>query len=169
MTNPTVDALAFICDHYPRPEELTRERLVQLLYLADWVSAFNFNQAISTVDWRRSPRGLDPRDVQRALNHQEIFRWVEQWTPDRGLVAKHHVATRRACSYESLWEEELEVLDAVCRHAAALSPLGYVQWLHDSYPLAQTAGTAARLPLKRFACSMRALRPRTSSELVLAI
>lgn len=65
--NDIVDLCIYIFKKYPNPLQLSKPRLVKLLYLLDWKSALDYGHQVTNIKWVFNHYGPYVEDVINAL------------------------------------------------------------------------------------------------------
>jgi hypothetical protein len=74
MTTEPALLLAYLCQAYPRPHELSVSRLMKLLYLAEWKTAIRDHRRLTQLRWRFDGMGPHADDVVTLLVEHDLFR-----------------------------------------------------------------------------------------------
>lgn len=51
MENKNLDIIKYILEIYPHPNDLSKSRLVKIIFLCDWKYSLDFNQQITGIEW----------------------------------------------------------------------------------------------------------------------
>lgn len=128
------DIAAYLCDNYPRREPLPNSRLTKMVYLADWKSAIERGEQLTSLEWKYDSYGpYVPDVIDLAGDKNEEFAVEEDWTPSgnpKNLV--HHTG---ASVYPTLSSEERELLDFVVESTQDLSYPHFVNLVYSTYPV----------------------------------
>ena len=63
----TIDIVKYIFDKYPKPEELSKPRLVKIVYLIDWKTAVETGDQCTNVEWYYNHYGPYVEDVINVI------------------------------------------------------------------------------------------------------
>lgn len=132
------DVVAYLCDRYPHPKELSNARLTKMVYLADWKSAIEKGEQLTDLSWEFSHYGPYVPDVIRLASSEKDFR-VERgetlYGDEKRLV--HHEAGPDAPldGYPSLGPEDKDLLDFVIRSVEDKSFTEFVKLVYSTYPI----------------------------------
>jgi hypothetical protein len=67
------DIVAYLCDRYPYPNELSNARLTKMIYLADWKSAIEREEQLTNLSWEFSHYGPYVPNVIRLARSEKDF------------------------------------------------------------------------------------------------
>src|SRR5262245_11705397 len=73
---PIADALAYFLRRYPHKHELSRSRLMSMVYLADWKGALERREQVTDAQWSLGNYGPFSQAVYDALENDDRFRIV---------------------------------------------------------------------------------------------
>lgn len=69
----TIDIIKYLFNKYPHPSELSKARLVKLVYLADWKSSIQNGKQLSNIKWFYNHYGPYVDDVIDVLKNDPNF------------------------------------------------------------------------------------------------
>jgi hypothetical protein len=158
------DIVAYLCDRYPHPKELSNARLTKMVYLADWKSAIERGEQLTNLSWEFSHYGPYVPDVIRLARSEEEFE-VEQgetiYGAQRELV-RHETESATAAAYPSLKLEDKDLLDFVIRSVEDKSFTEFVKLVYSTYPIV-TQDRYSKLDLVNLASEYKEVAPLLSS------
>ncbi len=132
------DFLIYVFQYYPSPLELSKARLVKLLYLADWKNALDNGQQLTTIDWYFNHYGPYVDDVMELVTaDQRNFR-VEL---RRGSYGGMREVILLVPSHDppQVSSKARRVLDFVIRTVYPLAWDDFIQLVYSTYPIQTTA------------------------------
>lgn len=127
------DVVAYLCAKYPNKGELSKARVTKMVYLADWKAALDEGEQITDIQWKfhhYGPWTDDVVDKARSAPELEVevtenlygdFKELIQATPD--------------ASWDSLDEEDMEILDHVIDETAPLYWNAFIKLIYSTYPI----------------------------------
>jgi hypothetical protein len=127
------DIMAYICENYPYPRELSKARLTKMVYLADWRSALRHGRQLSPIEWEFSHYGPYVRDVEDLAERDATFT-VEHTTNAYGSP-KAVIAVANSVDESSLTREERAVLDFVIRKTEPLHWDPFLKLVYSTFPV----------------------------------
>lgn len=127
------DVVAYICKNYPRKDELSNGRVTKMVYLADWRSAIERNEQLTSITWRFDHYGPFVYDVLDAVREDPAFEVI----PTRNMYGsqKDLLKADDDVDYPSLNAEEMEVLDFVMDGTASLNWSEFIKLVYSTYPI----------------------------------
>jgi hypothetical protein len=151
------DVTAYLCEHYPHKDELSKARLTKLVYLGDWRAALDLNRTVTNIQWYFHNFGPYVDDVvDAARRDRATFNVESTWnvfgsSKDLVSLRKLHVET------PSLTPEDRRVLDNVIETTKRMSFNEFIEFVYETYPV-KTQPRHSRLPLRELAQQYRAER-----------
>ena len=133
--------VAHLRDRYPRPEAITRARLLRMAYLADWKSAIERGRQMTGLVWRFEEEGPYSAGAGRAV-HLELS----------GLG-------RPAAGYPSLTEGDEVLLDFVIRSVEGKGYAELEKLVYSTYPIVRYAKRGSELDLAGLAREYGRVKP----------
>jgi hypothetical protein len=105
------DAIAYICKHYPRKDELSNARVTKMVYLTDWRSAITRGKQMTDVPWVFHHYGPFVYDILDTAKEDPEFEVV----PTRNMygATKYLLKVADDATYPSIGEGEGDILDFV--------------------------------------------------------
>jgi hypothetical protein len=159
------DVVAYLCDRYPHPRELSNTRLTKMVYLADWKSAIERGKQLTNLSWEFSHYGPYVPDVIRLARSEDDFK-VEQGETiygDQKEMVRHEAApSTQEASYPSLEPEDKNLLDFVIRSVEDKSFTEFVKLVYSTYPIV-TQERYSKLDLVNLASEYKEVAPLLSS------
>ncbi len=158
------DIIAYLCDRYPHPKELSNARLTKMVYLADWKSALERGEQLTDLSWEFSHYGPYVPDVIRLARSEEDFEVKQDETiyGDQKELVHHETESGMAGAYPSLEPEDKDLLDFVIRSVEDKSFTEFVKLVYSTYPIV-TQDRYSRLNLVNLAREYKEVVPLLSS------
>ncbi|MDA8596294.1 Panacea domain-containing protein [Flavobacteriaceae bacterium] len=72
----TIDIIKYLYNKYPHPSELSKARLVKLVYLADWKSAITNEKQLTNIKWLYNHYGPYVEDIINEIRNDVNFEIV---------------------------------------------------------------------------------------------
>ncbi|KAB0549783.1 DUF4065 domain-containing protein [Pseudomonas argentinensis] len=125
--------VAYLCNNYPYPGELSKARLTKLVYLADWISALSDNQQLTDIRWIFNHYGPYVEDIISSTRSSPLFR-VENSVNDYG-------ASKQLIKYiGSPWDisvthRDSEIMDFVIKKTKTLYFNDFIDYVYSTYPI----------------------------------
>jgi hypothetical protein len=120
----TVNAVVtYLSSRHPQDIELTDERMLLLLYLADWRSAITRKVPVTDITWRVEDFGPQPDAVLSCAMSSH----------DRKAMSRR--SAEAAHEAESLTADEREVIEFVLGSAAHKSQQDLVRLVYSTFPI----------------------------------
>lgn len=134
MMNTLKDFIIYVFEQYPNPFELSKARLVKILYLADWKYALQNNQQLTKIDWFFNHYGPYVDDVMTLVKSDSNNFRVEVKSSASGssrevvyLMPNHEVPVLTAPAKS--------VLDFVIKLAYPLYWDKFIELVYSTYPI----------------------------------
>ena len=128
------DAVAYICKHYPRKDELSNARVTKMVYLADWRSAITRGEQLTDIEWTFSHYGPFVYDVLDAVKDDPALS-IES-TRNLYGTQKNLLQAADDVSYPSLDKEEKEILDFVIESSSTKNCDEFIKLVYSTWPIA---------------------------------
>lgn len=127
------DIIAYFCDRYPAPDDLSAARLTKMVYLADWKAAIDLGRQLTSIHWYYNEYGPYVSDVMHAAAaHPSDFRIDNS----RNLRGNPKRIVSAVSPYEPrLPEDDRRILDHVIRTTRDLSWSEFIRLVYSTYPI----------------------------------
>jgi hypothetical protein len=157
------DIVAYLCDRYPNPNELSNARLTKMVYLADWKSAIERGEQLTSLTWEFSHYGPYIPDVIRLARSEEDFEIERSETiyGDERELVRHKGKSGTAAGYPSLEREDKDLLDFVIRSVEDKNFTEFVKLVYSTYPIV-TQERYSKLDLVNLAMQYKEIAPLLS-------
>jgi hypothetical protein len=128
------DVIAYLCDHYPDKDDLSKARLTKMIYLADWRSAITRGAQITDITWIFNHYGPYVDDVVEMARNDPIFEVLT--TENEFGTIKEVIQTKwRGEEYQSLTEGDRGILDFVVERTASRNFRDFIRLVYSTYPV----------------------------------
>jgi hypothetical protein len=155
------DVVAYLVKHYPHKSELSKARLTKIVYLADWRSAIVQGKQITNILWEFNHYGPYVDDVVDIAKNDPDF------SLDRSInlfgSLKEVIKASSDISYDSLTEDEIEILDFVIRSTAPKYWNEFIKLVYSTYPIV-TQSRFSKLDLVELAKNYKEENNRLARE-----
>lgn len=118
--------------HKSQSSTLSAQRLVFLLYLADWLSALRYGQTISGETWTFGHHGPDSESLRRSMASNRHFHSTfndSQWPP---RIEVRFVGNKE---FDQLSDDTITVLDYVAQMSNRLMFDQLTDTVYQTYPV----------------------------------
>ena len=154
------DVVAYLCDNYPNPGQLSNARLTKMVYLADWKSAIERGEQLTDLSWEFSFYGPYVPDVVRLARSEDGFAVEEGKNPlgERRELIRRVPGAADGEEYTSLAPEDRDLLDFVIGSIEDKGFSEFIKLVYSTYPIV-TQERHSRLDLPALAEEYRRVRP----------
>lgn len=128
------DFLIYVFEYYPSPLELSKARLVKMLYLADWKSALDRERQLTGIDWFFNHYGPYVDDVMELIKSDSRNFRVELRQGSYGGMREVISLTSRHEAPEVSGPAR-RILDFIIRTASHLAWDDFIQLVYSTYPI----------------------------------
>jgi len=150
-----LDVVRYLCVNYPYKDELSKARVVKMIYLADWRSAIVYGRTITDITWVFNHYGPY---VERPISEARSapgFHINESRTMYGNL--KETVSFQGEPIWPSLSDREIEVLDHVIETTKSKTWSSFLNLVYSTYPVS-TQERYSELDLVTLASQYRDVR-----------
>lgn len=127
------DILAYFCLHYPYPNELSKARLVKMLYLADWKNAIENKDQLTDTKWIFNQYGPYVKDIIENIKFDNRFEIIDK-TNSHGSP-KQLVKVDNNYKTTTLDNENQYILDFVINATSSLNYSEFIDLIYSTYPI----------------------------------
>ena len=135
--NTLIDIIKYLYLNYPYKNELSKARVVKMVYLADWKSALLHQQQLTGIQWYFNHYGPYVSDVIDAIKNNPDFT-ISIQTNIYG-ESKELIRINDKYSAPILSDEVKSILDFVIEKTAPLSWEEFIQLVYSTYPIVTQA------------------------------
>ncbi len=126
-----IDIIRYILKNHPT--ELTKGRLNKLVYLADWKSAIDIKEQISSIKWKFNHYGPYVDDIENLVDQDNRFS-VEMQTTIYGND-KYVVKLLKDSDFNEPSTREKKILDLIIQITQNLSWSKFINAVYSTYPV----------------------------------
>jgi uncharacterized protein YwgA len=127
------DVLVYIFSNYPNPLELSKARIVKMVYLADWKSAIEHGRQITGIRWHFNHYGPYVTEVINTIKSDSRFETT--WVSNHFGEPKELISLISQSIDLSLSQETKEILDFVIRKTSVLYWQDFINLIYSTYPI----------------------------------
>jgi hypothetical protein len=127
------DVMAYLCEHYPHKQELSKARLAKLIYLADWKSAIERGEQMTNIVWVYNYHGPYVEDVAQEAEVNPAFKVRSTYNPYGN--PKDLIELARPQGYPSLTEDDKRIIDSVIASTAEKNWNEFIRLVYSTYPI----------------------------------
>lgn len=138
MKTKLLDFIIYIYENYPNISQLSKPRLVKLIYLMDWKNSIEKGNQLTNIKWYYNHYGPYVEDViQEIKNNQEIFT-VTSSQNGYGVSDKISLNTNHIIK-PIISQEEIAIIDFVIEKTNKLKWNDFISLIYDTYPIKTNA------------------------------
>lgn len=127
------DILAYFCLNYPYPNELSKARLVKMLYLADWKNSIEHQNQLTNTNWIFNQYGPYVNDIIETIKYDNRFEIIDK-TNSYGSP-KQLIKVIDNYNIINLNEENKKILDFVINATSVLNYSDFIDLVYSTYPI----------------------------------
>ena len=128
-----IDVITYLCTRYPNKHDLSTARLTKLTYLADWKSALERDEQMTSIQWVFDQFGPFVYDVKDAAVADPAF--LVEDTMNMYGAPKTVIKLVRDRAYPSLSNEEQDILDWVVETSSKMTWNAFIRLIYSTYPI----------------------------------
>lgn len=131
--NTLKDVIKYIFRHYPHKGELSKARLVKMIYLSDWKFCILYNKQITSIKWIFNHYGPYVSDVIELIEHDDDFvvkHVVNMFGDSKALIYLKDEAKAPEVS-----REVSDVLSFVINKTFMLNWNDFINLIYSTYPI----------------------------------
>ena len=127
--------LVYIYSKYPNPLELSKARLVKIIYLADWKNVLVNNSQISETKWYFNHYGPFVKEIIDDIRSSEFFEIYS--TKNSHGLDKELIRLKSNISIKSvqLTDKEISTIDFVINITSKLYWDDFIRLVYSTYPI----------------------------------
>lgn len=142
------DIIIYICINYQKKDNLSKARLVKMIYLVDWKSALLHRKQITTINWIFNHYGPYVDDVLHIVKNDQDFNIVSHNNIYGGY--KEIVKLNNKNITPNLSDNTKQVVDFVIEKTKDLEWNDFIRLIYSTYPIV-TQEKYSKLDLVRLA------------------
>jgi uncharacterized phage-associated protein len=126
------DIIRYFFSKYPYPSELSKARLVKLIYLADWKSSLNNEKQLSNIKWIYNHYGPYVEDIINEIRNDSNFEIVfvnNSYNQPKELIKVLNNEEPK------ISKESKEIIDFVIDKTKSLYWNDFINLVYSTYPI----------------------------------
>jgi hypothetical protein len=127
-----INILKYIYLNYPNVSQLSKPRLVKLVYLLDWKHCLSYNKQATDIDWYFNHYGPYVEDVINVIQIRSDLFETKSYPTQFGLG--HKINYIGDSNFE-IDEETKKTLDFVIEKTNKLNWNQFINLVYDTYPI----------------------------------
>jgi hypothetical protein len=128
-----LDLIIYIFKYYPNPLELSKPRLVKLIYLADWKHSIEYGSQISEIEWFYNHYGPYVDEVIDLIKQRSDLFNVESKINTIGGSSDRITLKKNA--EVDLLDEYKETADFIIDNTANMNWSDFISLVYSTYPI----------------------------------
>lgn len=128
-----IDIVKYIYIHYPHKKELSKARVVKMVYLADWKSAIVYGRQLSSINWYFNHYGPYVSSVIEVIRKDPDFN--VSWVTNPLGEPKELVVLKNNVTQPNVSKDTKEILDFVISKTAPLYWEDFIKLVYSTYPI----------------------------------
>ncbi len=132
--NTLIDIVKYLYLHYPYHGELSKARVVKMIYLADWRSCLVRETQITNIHWYFNHYGPYVSEIIDAIRNDDDFS-IQSATNMYGDTKEIIVLKNTQCRVD-LTEDVSDILDFVIEKTSKLNWTDFIDLVYSTYPVA---------------------------------
>jgi hypothetical protein len=130
-----IELIKYILEVYPKPEELSKPRLVKLIYLIDWKHAINTKKQYTDIRWIFNHYGPYVNDVINVMKQNpKEFIVSSRENPYGGVTDKFKLNKNSEITIE-IDSEVKNITDFLISKTTHLSWSKFISVVYSTYPV----------------------------------
>ena len=127
------DVIKYLYINYPKKGELSKARLVKMIYLSDWKSCLLYNKQITSIKWFFHNFGPYVSEVIESIRTDNEFD-IQKVSNMYGET-KELVFLKEGYSLPSISEKTKGILDFVIEKTFRLNWTSFISLVYSTYPV----------------------------------
>ncbi len=131
--NTLKNIIKYLYLNYPYKSELSKARMVKMVYLADWKCAIQYQRQLTDIKWyfnHYGPYVSDIIDAIRCDNDFTISTQLNVYGEPKELIR-----INEKCEIPILSDEAKYILDFVIQKTSSLSWEQFIRLVYSTYPI----------------------------------
>ncbi len=124
--------IAYFCTNYPYQKELSKARLVKMLYLADWKNSIENGRQLTDTKWIFNQYGPYVNDIIDYLKSDKRFEIINEIN---SYGAPKQLISLKNDFLINLNPEEIKILDFVINATLPLNYSEFIDLVYSTYPI----------------------------------
>jgi len=131
-----IDIVKYIYVNYPHKKELSKARVVKMVYLADWKSALVQGKQLTSINWFFNHYGPYVSSIIEEIRKDSDF--VISWVTNTFGEPKELVMLKNNFTQPKVSKETQDILDFVISKTAPLYWEDFINLVYSTYPIVNT-------------------------------
>lgn len=127
------DIIKYFYINYPKKGELSKARLVKMIYLSDWRSCLVFNKQITDIQWFYNNYGPYVSEIIKSIRTDNEFE-IKQVSNMYGET-KEIIFLKDGYSIPSVSDNTKNILDFVIEKTSPLNWTSFISLVYSTYPV----------------------------------
>jgi hypothetical protein len=128
------DIIVYIFANYPNPLELSKARVVKMIYLADWKSAIEYGEQITTINWYYNHFGPYVQDIVDEIKQDGRFETT--WISNMFGEPKELIKLKENADISVVLDERIKrTLNFVIEKTHLLYWSDFISLVYSTYPI----------------------------------
>lgn len=128
------EVIEYIISNYPQPTELSKPRLVKLVYLIDWKNSIDYGKQVTGIKWFFNHYGPYAEDVINLMKSDtETFDVVSYENPYSGGITDKFKLKKSVKS--NLDNNTLKSADFIIKNTFNMNWSQFISLVYSSYPV----------------------------------
>lgn len=128
------ELIEYIISNYPQPTELSKPRLVKLIYLIDWKNSIDYGKQVTDIKWYFNHYGPYVEDVINLMkNDTETFEVISYENPYSGGITDKFKLKKNV--RPNLDSSTLKSADFIIKNTFRMNWSQFISLVYSSYPV----------------------------------
>lgn len=128
------ELIEYIISNYPQPTELSKPRLVKLIYLIDWKNSIDYGKQVTNIKWYFNHYGPYVEDVINLMkNDTETFEVISYENPYSGGITDKFKLKKSV--RPNLDSNTLKSADFIIKNTFRMNWSQFISLVYSSYPV----------------------------------
>ncbi len=128
------EVIYYIFCNYPNPFELSKARVVKMVYLADWKSAIDQGKQITAVEWYYNHYGPYVKEIIEEIKNDNRFE-IRETSNSFGEYKELIILKYKTSKNFKLDESTIKILDFVINATSKLYWNDFIDLIYSTYPI----------------------------------
>lgn len=134
MNRKLHDILAYICSHTQSNSDLSKARITKLVYLADWLSAYETGQPMTNIRWVFNHYGPYVNDVVEFAQNDPDFGVLSTYNA-YGSLKEQVELTNPFAQWLSISSEDQRRLQHILDETSSMYFGEFIDYVYATYPV----------------------------------
>lgn len=138
MNNKLLDIIVYIFKVYPQFNELSKARLVKLIYLIDWKNSIDKSQQLTNIKWYFNHYGPYVDDVMDLIKERNDIFSTKTYSNYYGGVS-NSIELINKSYLVSLSDSEKDIIDFIVKNTYEYDWNKFISLVYSTYPTKNNA------------------------------